>query len=204
MLADPNVFVPEFVVRNVFVTLDQVAALVESDAETAERGLAGLVESGKVARRRLTPTQSVFIVTPEGLSARRSKLPPPVIDPSTFRRDEVLGWLWVRAMHGFFGTRVDVTTRREMQASGGRADADLRVAANRRFILVNVLLQPPNWLEWETKLRRLVSDPALWFVWFFVEDRPRFGTPMLELATRIGLQDATRVQVLPKSWATVS
>jgi hypothetical protein len=105
------------------MVLPQVAAglgVANSTAATRLRRLHDLRLIGHEAIFREQPAAAW--ITRRGLNAIGSRLPPPSIDLKGYRHDIGVGWMWLAARRGAFGSVATLVSEREMRSHDLRSD----------------------------------------------------------------------------------
>ncbi len=113
----------QFAAEHRLVLSSQVAVLLETSVAAARRRLGLLVGAGWLRFERKFTGPGCYLIERRGLAAVDSRLPRPRdLDPATYDHDVGLGWLWLAAHGGWFGTVDRVVSEREMRSHDGRPE----------------------------------------------------------------------------------
>lgn len=113
-----------FIAGHPFVLACHVQELLGVDRAVAYRRLSGLINAGLLAHRRIFHAEpGVFQITPGGLGLIDSSLREPRLDLRSYRHDVGVGWLWLMARAGRFGSAEAVVSERELRGGYERARA---------------------------------------------------------------------------------
>jgi hypothetical protein len=112
-----------FAAEHRFVLAAQVQALLGVSASTAQARLRALKSAGVLSGDRDFYRQPTYHqITGKGLAAIGSDLSRPRFDLSAYWHDVGLGWLWLAARAGIFGSLREVVSERRMRSSDGSPD----------------------------------------------------------------------------------
>jgi hypothetical protein len=114
----------EFCAEHRFVLAPQVAALLRTRTDTAQRRLRGLQRAGLLERVSVfTHDPIAYAITRAGLGVTSSRLATPrELDPGQYVHDVGVAWLGVAAHRGAFGETAEIITERRMRSEDARAD----------------------------------------------------------------------------------
>jgi len=100
----------------------QVARLGGLAQSTTTRRLRRLAELGLLVQEQIFQGQPAAVsITRYGLGAIESRLPEPHVDLRGYRHDVGVGWTWLAARDGAFGSVSEVISEREMRSHDLRA-----------------------------------------------------------------------------------
>jgi hypothetical protein len=110
-----------FAAEHRLVLAAQVGVLLDVSAPTAAARLRALVRAGYLRRERPLAGPGCYLIERRGLAAIGSQLPRPRdLDLATYRHDVGLGWLWLAARRGAFGSVRAIVSERQMRSHDGR------------------------------------------------------------------------------------
>lgn len=113
----------EFAAEHRLILPAQAAMLLGVSPETAARRLRALRDAGLMRSARHLIGPGCYLIDRRGLGAIGSRLPRPRdVDPATYRHDVGLGWLWLAARRGAFGSLTAVVSERRMRSDDGRRE----------------------------------------------------------------------------------
>jgi hypothetical protein len=122
-LTDRDRIALEFAAEHRLVLAAQVAVLLQTSVGGARKRLGLLVGSGWLRFERKFTGPGCYLIERRGLAAVGSRLPRPRdLDPAAYDHDVGLGWLWLAARRGWFGTVDRVVSEREMRSHDGRPE----------------------------------------------------------------------------------
>jgi hypothetical protein len=111
-----------FMAQHRFAGFEQVRSLLGCSPEAARAAVRRLEASGRLrSERPYGGRASFFLITASGLRAVDSRLRPPALALSAVEHDLGLGWLWLAAHGGAFGSVESVIPERVMRSRDATA-----------------------------------------------------------------------------------
>jgi hypothetical protein len=202
----------EFASVHSVVSRDQVARLLGNTTDAAAKQLSTLSADGLLSRERCAVAEaSRFRITPAGADVIGSRLATPGFDPRV-RHALGVGWLWLMATVGSFGSVDRVLTERQMRwvdcREGSEAPAapleefgggpgahypNLMLLTKQGRIAVELVLDAPAPRVLEPVLHAYAADVRLSAVLFLVSD-PWVGRLVQSVAAWLELSPLVHVQ----------
>lgn len=122
-LAEPDRELLAFAAEHRFVLGAQAQTLLGSSSGTAATRLRNLTRAGWLRCERKLSGPGCYQITRRGLGAIDSRLPRPhEVDLATYDHEVGLGWLWLAARRGAFGSLVGIASERHMRSEDRRRE----------------------------------------------------------------------------------
>ena len=110
-----------FAAQHRLVLAAQAGVLLGVLAPTAAARLRALAQAGYIRHERPLAGPGCYLIERRGLAAIGSDLPRPRdVDVATYHHDVGLGWLWLAAQRGAFGSVEAIVSERQMRSHDGR------------------------------------------------------------------------------------
>lgn len=220
LITERDQVVLAFLAEQRLVVTPQIQALLGVTQRVAQDRLRSLREGGYVEQRRIFDGYPACSrITTQGLAAIGSRLPAPRIDLASYQHDVGLGWLWLAARGGTFGTLRALRSERDLRSHDARGDRDGRAlgvglglvgpggreqlhypdllieTASGRRVALELELTGKSQSRLERIMMGYAADARIDAVLYLVPDH-RIGDPIVQAARAAGISDLVSVQLL--------